>query len=103
MSSATVRFSDTQQAKSLTDVLQTKLQNPATSPEFDFQGAVEQVLADVGLTAKDSEGGSYRVVVSLTRTVLWLLSMGIFDKAYAKATAGSTDAHTTTAPVLFPG
>ena len=36
------------------------------------------------------EGGSYRVVVSLTRTVLWLLSLGIFDKAYAKATAGST-------------
>src|SRR6266403_863329 len=26
------------------------------------------------------EGGSYRVVVSLTRTVLWLLSLGIFDK-----------------------
>src|SRR5207253_3400487 len=37
------------------------------------------------------EGGSYRVVVSLTRTVLWLLSLGIFDKAYAKATAGSSD------------
>ena len=27
------------------------------------------------------EGGSYRVVVSLTRTALWLLSLGIFDKA----------------------
>src|SRR6202051_1592863 len=39
------------------------------------------------------EGGSYRVVVSLTRTVLWLLSLGIFDKAYAKATAGLTDEH----------
>ena len=40
------------------------------------------------------EGGSYRVVVSLTRTVLWLLSLGIFEKAYAKSTAGSTDEHT---------
>ena len=30
------------------------------------------------------EGGSYRVVVSLTRTVLWLLSLGIFDKAYRR-------------------
>src|SRR5207302_4396813 len=39
------------------------------------------------------EGGSYRVVVSLTRTVLWLLSLGIFDKEYAKATAGSSDEH----------
>jgi crotonobetainyl-CoA:carnitine CoA-transferase CaiB-like acyl-CoA transferase len=47
------------------------------------------------------EGGSYRVVVSLTRTVLWLLSLGIFDKAYAKATAGSTDEHTYSAPDLF--
>ena len=47
------------------------------------------------------EGGSYRVVVSLTRIVLWLLSLGIFDKAYAKATAGSTDEHTYIAPDLF--
>ena len=47
------------------------------------------------------EGGSYRVVISLTRTVLWFLSLGIFDKAYAKATAGSTDEHTYIAPDLF--
>jgi crotonobetainyl-CoA:carnitine CoA-transferase CaiB-like acyl-CoA transferase len=47
------------------------------------------------------EGGSYRVVVSLTRVVLWLLSLGIIDKAYAKATAGSTDEHTYVAPDLF--
>jgi crotonobetainyl-CoA:carnitine CoA-transferase CaiB-like acyl-CoA transferase len=47
------------------------------------------------------EGGSYRVVVSLTRVVLWQLSLGIFDKAYAKATAGSTDEHTYSAPDLF--
>jgi len=47
------------------------------------------------------EGGSYRVVVSLTRSVLWLLSLGIFDKAYAKATAGSTEEHTYSTPDLF--
>jgi crotonobetainyl-CoA:carnitine CoA-transferase CaiB-like acyl-CoA transferase len=47
------------------------------------------------------EGGSYRVVVSLTRTVLWMLSLGIFDKAYAKAAAGSTEEHTYVAPDLF--
>jgi crotonobetainyl-CoA:carnitine CoA-transferase CaiB-like acyl-CoA transferase len=56
MSSATARLPDTQQGRSLTDLLQTKLQNPATSPEFDFHDAVDQVLADVGLTAKDSGG-----------------------------------------------
>jgi crotonobetainyl-CoA:carnitine CoA-transferase CaiB-like acyl-CoA transferase len=47
------------------------------------------------------EGGSYRVTVSLTRTVLWLLSLGIFDKAYAQATAGSTDEHKLVPPDLF--
>jgi crotonobetainyl-CoA:carnitine CoA-transferase CaiB-like acyl-CoA transferase len=56
MSSATARLHDAHQAKSLTDMLQTNLQNPATSPEFDFRSAVDQVLADVGLTAKDSGG-----------------------------------------------
>lgn len=47
------------------------------------------------------EGGSYRVVVSLTRTVLWMLSLGIFDKKYAKATAGASDEHMLIAPDLF--
>ncbi|WP_370063739.1 CoA transferase [Mycobacterium sp. MAA66] len=48
-----------------------------------------------------TEGGSYRVVVSLTRTVLWLLSLGIFDKEYAAATAGSSEVHSYVAPDLF--
>src|SRR6267154_3862243 len=56
MSSATVRLPDTQRAKSLTDLLQTELRNPATSPAFDFHSAVDRVLADVGLTAMDSGG-----------------------------------------------
>src|SRR5260221_14195965 len=56
MSSATVRLPDTQRAKSLTDLLQTELRNPSTSPEFDFHSAVDQVLADVGMTARDSGG-----------------------------------------------
>src|SRR5256886_2337450 len=47
------------------------------------------------------EGGSYRVVVSLTRTVLWMLSLGIFDKEYAKATVGSSDEHMLIAPDLL--
>lgn len=47
------------------------------------------------------EGGSYRVTVSLTRVVLWMLSLGIFDKAYAKATAGSSDEHAYSEPDLF--
>jgi hypothetical protein len=33
--------------------------------------------------------------------VLWLLSLGIFDKAYANETADSTDEHKYLAPDLF--
>src|SRR6202795_3382890 len=62
-------------------------------------------LGTIGVLAalrrREVEGGSYRVVVSLTRTVLWLLSLGIFDKAYAQATAGSTEEHTYVVPDLF--
>src|ERR1700746_697630 len=47
------------------------------------------------------EGGSDRVTVSLTRVVLWMLSLGIFNKDYAKATAGSTDEHNYSIPDLF--
>ena len=39
--------------------------------------------------------------MSLTRTVLWLLSLGIFVKSYARATAGSNDEHRYVAPDLF--
>src|SRR6476620_3739293 len=53
------------------------------------------------LRRRATAGGSYRVVVSLTRTVLWLLSLGIFDKEYAAATAGSSDEHTYVAPDVF--
>ena len=53
------------------------------------------------LRRRATEGGSYRVVVSLTRTVLWLLSLGIFDKEYAAATAGSSDEHTYVGPDVF--
>jgi hypothetical protein len=34
------------------------------------------------------EGGSYRIRISLARLSLWLLHMGIFDKAYATSVAG---------------
>jgi crotonobetainyl-CoA:carnitine CoA-transferase CaiB-like acyl-CoA transferase len=53
------------------------------------------------LRRRATEGGSYRVVVCLTRTVLWQLAQGIFDKEYARATAGTTDEHKQVAPDLF--
>src|SRR6201987_2441296 len=69
---------------------------------------VDNVVAWLGTTGilaalrrRAIEGGSYRVVVSLTRIVLWFLSLGVFDKGYANATAGSTDEHKYIAPDLF--
>jgi hypothetical protein len=62
-------------------------------------------LATVGvlqaLKRRAIEGGSYKVVVSLSKVTLWLMSMGIFDKDYAAAMAGSADEHTYVAPDQF--
>ena len=78
---------------------------PKSPPIIPICDNVVGWLGTVGvleaLRRRSIEGGSYRVVVSLTRTVLWLLSMGIFDKAYARETAGSTDEHGYVAPDLF--
>lgn len=78
---------------------------PKSPPIIPICDNVVGWLGTVGvleaLRRRAIEGGSYRVVVSLTRTVLWLLSLGIFDKAYAQETAGSTDEHMYVAPDLF--
>src|SRR6202162_5883692 len=62
-------------------------------------------LGTVGVLAalrrRATEGGSYKVVVSLTRTVLWQLSLGIFDRSYATAAAGSSEEHKNVAPDVF--
>jgi hypothetical protein len=53
------------------------------------------------LRRRATEGGSYRVQVSLTRVCLWLISLGIFDKEFATTTAGSTAEHSAIPPELF--
>jgi len=81
------------------------LTRPKSPPIIPIVDNVVGWLGTVGILAalrrRAVEGGSYRVTVSLTRTVLWLLSLGIFDKAYAQATAGSSDEHADIAPDLF--
>jgi crotonobetainyl-CoA:carnitine CoA-transferase CaiB-like acyl-CoA transferase len=85
--------------------LEGSLTHPKQPPIVPICDNVVGWLGTVGVLAalrrRAVEGGSYRVVVSLTRTVLWQLSLGIFDKAYALATAGSTDEHTNIAPDVF--
>jgi CoA-transferase family III len=81
------------------------LAHPKSPPIIPIVDNIVGWLGAVGVLAalrrRAVEGGSYRVTVSLTRTVLWLLSLGIFDKEYAKATAGSSDEHVNIAPDLF--
>jgi crotonobetainyl-CoA:carnitine CoA-transferase CaiB-like acyl-CoA transferase len=81
------------------------LSSPKQPPIVPICDNVVGWLGTVGVLAalrrRAVEGGSYKVVVSLTRTVLWQLSLGIFDRDYANATAGSTEEHTNVAPDLF--
>jgi crotonobetainyl-CoA:carnitine CoA-transferase CaiB-like acyl-CoA transferase len=78
---------------------------PKSPPIIPICDNVVGWLGTIGVLAalrrRAVEGGSYRVTVSLTRTLLWLFSLGIFDKAYARATAGSSDEHADVAPDLF--
>ncbi|EWM17702.1 CoA transferase [Kutzneria sp. 744] len=53
------------------------------------------------LARRAVEGGSYRVHVSLTRAALWILSMGVFDRAYAAETAGGVEQHRYLDPETF--
>ena len=79
--------------------------HPKSPPIIPLCDNVVGWLGTVGILAalrrRAVEGGSYRVTVSLTRTLLWLYSLGIFDKAYAQAKAGSSDEHADVAPDLF--
>ena len=53
------------------------------------------------LSRRATEGGSYRVHVSLTRAALWILSLGVFDKAYATEVAGTGAEHAYLDPETF--
>ncbi|MFI9025586.1 CoA transferase [Streptomyces sp. NPDC053560] len=53
------------------------------------------------LARRAREGGSYRVHVSLTRAALWILSLGVFDKAYATEIAGTGERHAYLDPETF--
>jgi crotonobetainyl-CoA:carnitine CoA-transferase CaiB-like acyl-CoA transferase len=85
--------------------LEGSLAHPQQPPIVPICDNVVGWLGTTGVLAalrrRAIEGGSYRVVVSLTRTVLWQLSLGIFDKEYARATADSKDEHRYVAPDTF--
>ncbi|MDX3265028.1 CoA transferase [Streptomyces sp. NPDC093228] len=53
------------------------------------------------LIRRATEGGSYKVTASLTRTALWMLQLGTFDKAYSAEVAGKAPGHEYLDPVTF--
>ncbi|MBP2472141.1 crotonobetainyl-CoA:carnitine CoA-transferase CaiB-like acyl-CoA transferase [Crossiella equi] len=57
--------------------------------------------ATEALARRARDGGSYRVHVSLTRVALWILSLGVFDRDYAHATAGTGGQHAYLDPETF--
>ena len=85
--------------------LEGSLSSPKQPPIVPICDNVVGWLGTVGVLAalrrRAVEGGSYKVVVSLTRTVLWQLSLGIFDRVYAHTAAGESEEHTNVAPDLF--
>jgi crotonobetainyl-CoA:carnitine CoA-transferase CaiB-like acyl-CoA transferase len=55
----------------------------------------------VALKRRATEGGSYRIHISLARLSIWLLHMGIFDKKYAREIGSTEDDHAYLAPEVF--
>src|SRR5258705_13057822 len=56
MRSVSAAEEETQTSDRLAETIVDKLNNPATSSDFDFHEGVNQVLADVGMSAADSGG-----------------------------------------------
>ncbi|RRO20431.1 carnitine dehydratase [Saccharopolyspora rhizosphaerae] len=78
---------------------------PRLSPILVVNDYVVSWLLTAGivaaLTRRATEGGSWRVHVSLTRAALWILSLGVFDQAYATEVAGRGEQHGYLDPETF--
>ncbi|MFC5724234.1 CoA transferase [Streptomyces gamaensis] len=79
--------------------------NPALPPIKVVNDYLVPWLATTGIIAallrRATEGGSYRVHVSLTRVALWILSLGVLDKDYARELAGTGEQHAYLDPDTF--
>jgi len=85
--------------------LEGSVENPRLPEIFVVNDYITAWLASVGAMAalkrRAVEGGSWRVRISLARLSLWLMQMGVFDKNYAHAVAGTPGDHAYLAPELF--
>jgi crotonobetainyl-CoA:carnitine CoA-transferase CaiB-like acyl-CoA transferase len=78
---------------------------PALSPITVVNDYIVAWLTTAGiveaLARRAVHGGSYRVHVSLTRAALWILGMGVFDRAYSHEVAGRGELHALRDPETF--
>jgi crotonobetainyl-CoA:carnitine CoA-transferase CaiB-like acyl-CoA transferase len=85
--------------------LEGSLEEPKLPEIFVVNDFISSWIGMVGAIAalrrRATEGGSYRVRLSLARVSLWLLQMGIFDKSYASDAADGAGGHAYPDPDLF--
>jgi crotonobetainyl-CoA:carnitine CoA-transferase CaiB-like acyl-CoA transferase len=85
--------------------LEGSVEAPKLPEIFVVNDYVASWIATIGAIAalrrRATEGGSYRVSVSLARVSLWLLQMGIFAKDYARDVAGTAGRHAYSDPETF--
>jgi crotonobetainyl-CoA:carnitine CoA-transferase CaiB-like acyl-CoA transferase len=80
-------------------------EQPRLPPILVVNDYIVPWLAQAGVAAalrrRAEEGGSWHVHVSLTRVALWILSLGLFDKSWAHAVAGTPGEHEYLDPETF--
>ena len=64
-------------------------------------GWLMTTAAVTALIRRSEEGGSYKIHLSLARVMLWMYTLGLFDREYAKKIAGSSEEHMFLDPELF--
>lgn len=86
-------------------LLEGSVDQPRLPPILVVNDYIVSWLTAAGVVAalrrRATDGGSYRVHVSLTRVALWILSLGIFDQAYSRAIAGTGGDHAYLDPETF--
>lgn len=82
-------------------------ENPALTEIFVVNDYIMAWLSAMAVAStlkrRAIEGGSYRIQISLVRLSMWLLHMGIFDKAYAREVGNTTGDHAYLPPITFEG
>ena len=81
------------------------LQDPQLTEIFVINDYAMSWLAAMAVMAtlkrRATEGGSYRIHLSLARLSLWLIQLGIFDKDYALRMGATTGDHAYLDPEVF--